>query len=144
MEHSTEKHMEDQPGHTYDFKILGRVYASLLFLAALMVGFFLLPIQRLPIDWLDLLLVKRLLILGCSLVMAAIVAGFLMGLKYEKSKLNSVIFFTNFAFLFVFLVFTLADVACRGIIDPSFMQQINWKSPVHIDSTADSTPTPIP
>jgi hypothetical protein len=109
-----------------------------------MVGFFLLPIQRLPIDWLDLLLVKRLLILSCSLVMAAIVAGFLMGLKYEKSKLNSVIFFTNFAFLFIFLVFTLADVACRGIIDPSFMQQINWKSPVQVDSSSDSAAAPIP
>ncbi len=125
------------PGHTYNFQTLTKVYVGLIFLAALMVGFSQLPLERLPITWLDLHLVKRLLILAVSISMAAIVAGFLMGLKYEKTQLNSVVFFTNFAFLFVFLVLTLADIGTRGVIDPSFNKQINWKSPVKVES--DST-----
>ena len=133
----------EQPGHTYNFKTLGWVYASLILLAALMVGFFLLPMEKLPIDWLDLRLIKRLLILGDAIVMAAIVAGFLMGLKYENTRLNAVVFLSNFAFLFIFLVFVLADISMRGAMDPSFTKQINWKSPVKVETeTAPETPAP--
>ena len=136
--------MELQPGHTYNFQILGRVYASLIVLGALMVGFFLLPMEKLPIDWLDLHLVKQLLILGTAVGMAFIVAGFLMGLKYEKSKLNAVVFLTNFAFLSIFLLFVLADIALRGAMDPSFMKHINWKSPVQQEESAPAPETPSP
>ncbi|HAO98591.1 MAG TPA: hypothetical protein DCQ83_00945 [Fibrobacteres bacterium] len=121
------------PGHTYSFKVLGQVYVSLIVLSALMVGFAMLPMEKLPIDWLDLHLVKRLLILGVAVAMAGIVAGFLMGLKYEKSKLNAVVFLTNFAFLLIFLLFVLADISFRGAMDPSFTKQLNWKSPVNAE-----------
>lgn len=133
--------MEQQlPGHIYNFKTLGKVYVGLLFLAATMVGFFLLPMETLPIDWLDMRLVKRLLILGDALIMVAIVAGFLMGLKYEKTKLNAAIFLANFAFLFIFLLFVLADIAFRGAMDPDFNKQLNWKSPVNAEEAKEADP----
>jgi len=119
-----------KPGHTYDFATLGKVYVGLLVLAALMIGFFLTPMESLPIEWLDLHLVKRLLILGDAFVMVGIIAGFLMGLKYEKTRLNAVIFLSNFAFLLIFLLFVMADISLRGSMDPAFTKQINWKSPV--------------
>jgi hypothetical protein len=120
----------EHPGHTYNFKTLGAVYAGLLVLAALMVGFARLPIERLPIDWLDLHLVKGLIIFAIAVAMGAIVAGFLMGLKYEKTFLNPAVFATNFAFLLIFLLFVWADLAFRGSMDPEFKEQINWESPV--------------
>ena len=132
-----------QPGHTYNFQILGRVYAGLLVLAALMIGFFLMPIERLPIDWLDLHLIKRLLILADAVTMVGIIAGFLMGLKYEKTKLNAVIFLSNFAFLLIFLLFVMADIGMRGAMDPSFTKQLNWKSPVtEANDKAQEAPAP--
>ena len=122
--------MEQLPGHTYSFSTLNKVYASLLVLAALMIGFALLPMERLPIDWLDLHLIKRGIIIVIAFVMVGIVAGFLMGLKYETSKLNTVIFISNFAFLLIFLLFVMADIGFRGSMDPSFTKQLNWESPV--------------
>ena len=133
--------MEQLPGHTYNFQTLGRVYVSLLVLAAVMVGFFLIPIEKLPIDWLDLHLVKRLLILADALVMAAIVSGFLMGLKYEKSNLNTAIFLANFAFLSIFFLFVMADIAFRGVMDPAFTKHLNWESPV-LKENAKEAPAP--
>jgi caa(3)-type oxidase subunit IV len=128
----------EQPGHTYNLQTLGRVYAGLLMLAALMVGFSRLPMERLPIDWLDLHVIKNLIILGIAVVMAAIVAGFLMGLKYEKTKLNVVVFGANFAFLLIFLLFTWADIAFRGAMDPGFTKALNWESPVLKENAAQS------
>ncbi len=123
--------MEKQlPGHTYNFKVLLRVYISLLVLAAGMIVVSLLPLESLPIDWIDLHVLKGLIILGISVVMIAITAGFLMGLKYEKSHLNAVVFMGNFAFLALFMMFVWADVTFRGLLDPSFEKQINWESPV--------------
>ena len=132
-----------KPGHTYDFSTLGKVYAGLLALAALMIGFFLMPMETLPIDWLDLHLIKRLLILADAFVMVGVIAGFLMGLKYEKTKLNSVIFLSNFAFLLIFLLFVMADIGLRGAMDPSFTKQINWKSPV-TEENSKSQEAPAP
>ena len=119
-----------QPGHTYDFKTLMRVYAALIALSALMVGFSRLPLERLPIDWMDLHVVKGLIIFAVAAAMAVIVAGFLMGLKYEKTWLKAVVFGSNFAFLLIFLVFVWADIGFRGAMDPGFEKQINWESPV--------------
>ncbi len=135
---------EQLPGHTYNFKVLGRVYVGLLVLAALMVGFALLPMERLPIDWLDLILIKRLIILGIAFTMVAIIAGFLMGLKYETSKLNTVVFTTNFAFLLIFLLFVMADIGFRGGMDSSFTKQINWESPVTKENAKEAGEAPAP
>jgi hypothetical protein len=118
------------PGHTYDLKVLIRVYISLLVLAAGMVVVALTPLEDLPLDWIDLKVVKTLIIVGLASTMAAVVSGFLMGLKYEKSKLNTVIFLGNFAFLALFVIFTWADIGFRGVMDPAFERQINWESPV--------------
>ena len=136
--------MEQLPGHTYNFATLKKVYAGLLILAALMVGFALLPMERLPIDWLDLHLIKRLIILVISFIMVGIVAGFLMGLKYEVSKLNTVVFVSNFAFLLIFLLFVMADIGFRGSMDPSFTKQLNWESPVTKENAKEAGEAPAP
>jgi hypothetical protein len=136
------------PGHTYDLKVLIRVYVSLLVLAGAMVVISLLPLESLPIQWMDLHVLKGLLIFGVSAVMISIVAGFLMGLKYEKSKINTVIFLGNFAFLALFIVFTWADIGYRGLVDPSFEKQLNWESPVdkanaeHAEEAGAESPAP--
>lgn len=118
------------PGHTYDVKVLIRVYITLLVLAAGMVIVALTPLEKLPLTWIDLKVGKTLIIAGLASGMAAVVSGFLMGLKYEKSKLNTVIFLGNFAFLALFVIFTWADIGFRGVMDPSFERQLNWESPV--------------
>jgi hypothetical protein len=118
------------PGHTYDFKVLLRVYVTLLVLAGGMVVLSLLPVQKIPVEWIDLHVLRGLLIFGLALVMTAVVAGFLMGLKYEKSKLNTVVFLGNFAFLALFVAFLWADIQFRGLLAPDAEKQINWESPV--------------
>ena len=127
----------EQPGHTYNFKTLGMVYAGLMILAAMMVVLFLLPMEKLPIPWLDLHLTKQLLIFGDAFIMAGIMVVFPMGLKNDKTRINAVMLLASFALLFVFMFFVLADIASRGAMDPSFTQQINLKSPVN--AGADST-----
>jgi len=121
----------EQPGHTYNPKTLLAVYVSLIALAITMVGLSRLPLEKLPIDWLDLHFLKGVMIFGCGAVMAVILAGFLMGLFYEKTLTNALIFGACFAFLLIFLLFTWADIAFRGKMDPTFTQQINWESPVN-------------
>lgn len=118
------------PGHTYDFKVLLRVYITLLVLAGAMIVVSLLPLEAIGLEWIDLHVLKGLVILGLSIAMTAVAAGFLMGLKYEKSKLNTIIFLGNFAFLALFITFLWADVNFRGLLDPSFEKQLNWESPV--------------
>lgn len=118
------------PGHSYEFNTLLRVYIALLVLAGGMVAVSLLPLEALPIDWLDLHVAKGLVIFAAATAMTAIVSGFLMGLRYEKSRLNAIIFLGNFAFLALFVAFTWADLNFRGLIDPQFEKQINWESPV--------------
>jgi caa(3)-type oxidase subunit IV len=118
------------PGHTYDFKVLVRVYIALLVLAAGMIIVSILPLETLPIEWMDLHVLKGLIILGISVMMTAVAAAFLMGLKYETSRLNTLVFLGNFAFLALFITFVWADVTYRGLLDPSFEKQINWESPV--------------
>lgn len=122
--------MDYLPGHTYDLKVLIRVYVALLVLAGAMVVTSLLPLELIPITWIDLHVLKGLIIFGISAAMISIVAGFLMGLKYEKSKINTVIFLGNFAFLSLFIIFTWADIGYRGLVYPSFEKQLNWESPV--------------
>ena len=121
---------EKFPGHTYEFKTLLRVYIALLVLMGGMVGVSQLPLEALPLEWIDMHVVKALLILGFATVMTIVVSGFLMGLKYEKSKLNAIVFLGNFAFLALFVAFTWADINFRGLIDPAFEKQLNWESPV--------------
>jgi hypothetical protein len=118
------------PGHSYDAKVLLRVYLTLLAFAAAMIATSRLPLEALPIEWTDFHVLKALIILALSAAMTAVVSGFLMGLKYESSKLNLLVFLANFAFLSLFVAFTWADIHFRGIIDPSFEKQINWESPV--------------
>ena len=119
------------PGHTYDVKVLIRVYVSLLVLAGAMVTVSLLPLESIKgLSWVDLHVGKGILIFAISAAMISIVAGFLMGLKYEKSKINTVIFLGNFAFLALFIVFTWADIGYRGLVYPAFEKQLNWESPV--------------
>lgn len=118
------------PGHTYDFKVLLRVYISLLALAGGTILVSLLPVESLPVDWIDLHVLKGLVIIGLAVAMIAVAAGYLMGLRYESSRLNMLVFLGNFAFLALFITFIWADVTFRGLLDPSFEKQINWESPV--------------
>jgi hypothetical protein len=123
--------MEQLPGHTYDIKVLLRVYVALLVLAGGMVVVSLLPLEQIAgLQWIDLHVLKGLLIFGLATIMVSVVSGFLMGLKYEKSKLNTVVFVGNFAFLALFLLFTWADIGYRGLVYPGFEKQLNWDSPV--------------
>jgi hypothetical protein len=123
--------MENLPGHTYDIKVLVRVYVALLVLAGGMVVVSLAPLENIAgLDWIDLHVLKGLVIFGLATIMVSIVSGFLMGLRYEKSKLNTVVFLGNFAFLALFIVFTWADIGFRGLVYPSFEEQLNWESPV--------------
>jgi hypothetical protein len=121
---------QNLPGHTYDFKVLLRVYISLLVLAGAMIVVSLLPLEAIGLEWIDLHVLKGLMILGLSIAMVSVTAGFLMGLKYEKTKLNTIVFLGNFAFLALFITFLWADVNFRGLLDPSFEKQLNWESPV--------------
>lgn len=120
----------EQPGHTYRFQTLVLVYVGLVSLAAIMVALSRVPLERIPIDWMDLHVVKGICIFAVAGIMGVIVAGFLMGLKYEKTWLNAVVFCANFAFLLIFLLFVWADFNFRGLMDPNFEKQINWESPV--------------
>ena len=123
--------MEQLPGHTYDIKVLLRVYVSLLVLAGAMVVISLIPAEGiLGLEWVDMHVLKGLLIFGTATIMISIVSGFLMGLKYEKSKLNTVVFLGNFAFLALFIIFTWADIGYRGLVYPNFEKQLNFESPV--------------
>ncbi len=127
----------EQPGHTYNVKTLIRVYVGLLALLVLMVAISQVPMKKWPVDFLSLHTVQAAAIFSVSVVMMVIVAGFLMGLKYEKSWLNVVIFCSNFAFLLIFITFVMADIAFRGNMDPSFTKAINWQSPVLKANAAD-------
>jgi hypothetical protein len=118
------------PGHTYDFKVLLRVYITLLALAGAMIAISLWPAESYGLEWIDLHVLKGLVILGLSVAMTAVAAGFLMGLRYEKTRLNTIVFLGNFAFLALFITFMWADVTFRGLLDPSFEKQLNWESPV--------------
>jgi hypothetical protein len=122
--------MEQLPGHTYDLKVLVRVYVALLVLAGAMVAVSLAPLEAARLEWIDLHVLKGLVIFGLATFMISLVSGFLMGLKYEKSKLNSVVFVGNFAFLALFIIFTWSDIGFRGLVYPSFDEQLNWESPV--------------
>ena len=122
--------MENLPGHTYDVKVLIRVYIALLVLAGGMVVVSLIPAEQLGLTFIDLHVLKALLIFGLATFMVSLVSGFLMGLKYEKSKLNTVVFLGNFAFLALFIIFTWADIGYRGLVYPAFEKQLNWESPV--------------
>jgi hypothetical protein len=119
------------PGHTYDIKVLLRVYVALIVLMGGMVVVSLIPAEGIKgLEWIDLHVLKGLIIFGIATAMISIVSGFLMGLKYEKSKLNTVVFLGNFAFLALFIIFTWADIGYRGIVYPNFTKQLNWESPV--------------
>jgi hypothetical protein len=122
--------MEQLPGHTYDLKVLVRVYVALLVLAGGMVVVSLAPLEQAGLTWIDLHVLKGLVIFGLATFMVSLVSGFLMGLKYEKSKLNTVVFLGNFAFLALFIIFTWADIGYRGLVYPAFEKQLNWDSPV--------------
>jgi hypothetical protein len=132
----------EQPGRTYNFKTLGMVYAGLVILAAMMVVLFILPMEKLPIPWLDLHLTKQLLIFGDAVIMAGIIAAFPMGLINDKTRINAVILLASLALLFVFMFFVLADIASRGAMDPAFTRQINWKSPVNAADSTGEVPAP--
>ena len=132
--------MEQLPGHTYDFKVLVRVYVALLVLAGAMVVISLLPVDHIAgLDWIDMHVMKGLAIFGVATIMVSIVSGFLMGLKYEKSKINTVVFLGNFAFLALFIIFTWADIGFRGLVYPEFDKQLNWESPVDKANAADNS-----
>lgn len=123
--------MENLPGHTYDIKVLVRVYIALLVLTVGMAVVSLAPVENIAgLEWIDLHVLKGLVIFSLATAMICIVSGFLMGLKYEKSKLNTVVFLGNFAFLALFILFTWADIGFRGLVYPSFEKQLNWESPV--------------
>lgn len=128
MSHPTSQ--EKLPGHSYNPKVLLRVYLTLLACTVAMVVIARLPLEALPLEWVDLHVLKALAILALTIVMITVVASFLMGLKYEKSRLNAMVFLCNFAFLALFMAFTWADFHFRGLIDPSFEKQLNWESPV--------------
>ena len=121
---------EQLPGHTYNVKVLIGVYVALLVLAGSMVVISLLPLEEIGLTWIDLHVLKGLLIFIVATIMVTIVSGFLMGLKYEKSKINTVVFLGNFAFLALFIIFTWADIGYRGLVYPNFDKQLNWESPV--------------
>jgi hypothetical protein len=121
---------EQLPGHTYNVKVLIGVYVALLVLAGSMVVISLLPLEEIGLTWIDLHVLKGLLIFIVATIMVTIVSGFLMGLKYEKSKINTVVFLGNFAFLALFIIFTWADIGFRGLVYPNFDQQLNFQSPV--------------
>jgi len=129
------KTMEKQPGHAIPLFHLVATYAGLIVLTILMVGMSRLPtgtvsLETFGMGTVDLHAVKVWVIMGISLTMAIITALFLMGLWYEHGMLNLVLFMSNFAFLFIFVIFTWADTSFRGEVDPSFSQSIDFKSPV--------------
>lgn len=123
--------MEQQyPGHVVPKSTLIATYLGLVFLTALMVGISRIDVDALKVDWIDLNAAQGWIIMGIAAVMGIITAMFLMGLRYEHKLLNLTIFLSNFMFLLIFIVFTWADTAFRGEIDPSFEEKINWTSPV--------------
>ncbi len=138
--------MQQPVGHDYNLKTLVATWLGLLGLTVLMVGISRIPLPEtlpawagtttpdemmvIPLSVTVLHWLKGLVILGIAIVMGVIVALFLMGLKYEKTYINVVVFGSNFAFLAIFVVFTWADVTFRGEMDKSFEKQINWESPV--------------
>jgi caa(3)-type oxidase subunit IV len=138
--------MQQPVGHDYSLKTIVATWVGLLILTALMVGISRIPLPEslpawagtstpdemmvIPLTLSVLHWVKALVILSIAVVMGAIVALFLMGLRYEKTYINVVVFGANFAFLAIFVAFTWADITFRGEMDTSFEKQINWESPI--------------
>jgi caa(3)-type oxidase subunit IV len=117
-------------GHAIPKSTIVGSYFALLFLAAVMIGLSRLNVERLGIEWIDLHAVRTCIIMSVALVMGLIVSMFLMGLRYESKLLNLTIFLSNFVFLLIFVLFTWVDTSFRGEVDPTFTEQIDFKSPV--------------
>jgi hypothetical protein len=137
-------------GHAIPKSTIVGSYFALLFLAAVMIGLSRLNVERLGIEWIDLHAVRTCIIMCVALVMGLIVSMFLMGLRYESKLLNLTIFLSNFVFLLIFVLFTWVDTSFRGEVDPTFTEQIDFKSPVkagtggHGASTHGAAPASAP
>jgi ATP/ADP translocase len=134
----------EYPGHAIPKAVIIGSYFALLFLAAVMIGLSRLDVARLGIDWMDLHALKTCLIMSVALVMGIIVSMFLMGLRYENKLLNMTIFFSNFVFLFIFVLFTWVDTSFRGEVDPSFKEKINYTSPVKAEAAKEAGSAEVP
>ena len=123
-------------GHTLSAKVLLITYLSLLVLAGVMIGISRFDVSIIPLnDFWDYKLVKTLLIMGTGTVMGIAIAIVLMGLGSDNKFMNITVFASNFFFLLIFVLFTWVDTSFRGELDRSFTQQINWTSPVKVDSS---------
>ena len=124
----------EYPGHAIPKSVIVGSYFALLFLAAVMIGLSRIDVAPLGVDWMDLHALKTCIIMSVALVMGIIVSMFLMGLRYESKLLNMTIFFSNFVFLFIFVLFTWTDTSFRGEVDPTFKEKINFTSPVKVEA----------
>jgi hypothetical protein len=123
-------------GHTISAKTLSLTYIALLVLAGVMIGLSRFDVSILPLhDFWDFQLVKTLLIMGTGTVMGIAIATVLMGLGFDNKFMNITIFASNFFFLLIFVLFTWVDTSFRGEMERSFTEQINWTSPVKVDTT---------
>ena len=124
----------EQPGHAIPKSTIVGTYIGLLVLAALMLAISRIPVDRIAIEWMNLHAVKTAVIMLTALMMASIIALYLMGLRYDHKLLNVTIFVSNFAFLLIFVLFTWADTSFRETVDPIFGKSVNFQSPVKADS----------
>ncbi len=67
--------------------------------------------------------------MAVALIKACLVGAIFMGLKWDK-KINVAFFVMSFAFLAIFLTFSLLDVSSRAQADPLESGTFNLKSPV--------------
>ena len=72
--------------------------------------------------------------MSVAVVKATLVGMIFMGLRWDK-KMNAAFFISSFAFLAIFLSFSLMDVASRHQTDPLEAQHFGFKTPVKLIHT---------
>lgn len=127
-------------GHQMDPKAVLATWVSLLVMALVMVGLSRIDTSALAGHWIqdmvDFQALKVFVVLSIATVMGALIALVLMGLRYDSNLFNAAVFGGNFIFLLLFVIFTWADVAYRGQIEPGFTEKIDYSSPVKVKPQA--------
>ena len=123
----------DTHHHILDGKTLTKTFVALLVLTVLTVitarfdfGDLNQMFHPLRVDLTPLNITLAMLIATLKM---GLVAAFFMGLKWDP-KFHTIVFLGTFAFLGVFVAYTLADTLYRGLLDKEQAETIDFESPV--------------
>jgi len=123
--------MQNNSEHSHHFII------PLKYLAGAFVGLLILTVVTVGVTRFDFGSFNIVVALAIAIAKASLVIAIFMGLRWDKG-FNIVILLTSILFVIIFFVFTFADFATRGDINPEEARGFGVKSPyTHADSTKD-------